>query len=79
MYKVTIGLEVHCEVATNSKNFSSAKNTYSEYPNENVDTVDIGLPGILPIANKEAFKKDSIISIFVLQRYIYHYICVKVN
>ena len=58
MYKVTIGLEVHCEVKTNSKNFSSAKNTYSEYPNENIDTVDIGLPGILPVANKEAFKKS---------------------
>ena len=58
MYKVTIGLEVHCEVKTKSKNFSSAKNTYSEYPNEFVDTVDIGLPGILPVANKEAFKKS---------------------
>ena len=58
MYKVTIGLEVHCEVKTNSKNFSSAKNIYSEYPNENVDTVDIGLPGILPVANKEAFRKS---------------------
>ena len=58
MYKVTIGLEVHCEVKTNSKNFSSAKNEYSEYPNEFVDTVDIGLPGILPVANKEAFRKS---------------------
>lgn len=58
MYKVTIGLEVHCEVKTNSKNFSSAKNSYSEYPNENIDTVDIGLPGILPVANKEAFRKS---------------------
>lgn len=58
MYKATIGLEVHCEVKTNSKNFSSAKNTYSEYPNEFVDTVDIGLPGILPVANKEAFRKS---------------------
>jgi len=58
MYKVTIGLEVHCEVKTNSKNFSSARNTYSEYPNENIDTVDIGLPGILPVANKEAFRKS---------------------
>ena len=58
MYKVTIGLEIHCEVKTNSKNFSSGKNSYSEYPNENVDTVDIGLPGILPVANKEAFRKS---------------------
>ena len=58
MYNVTIGLEVHCEVKTNSKNFSSSKNTYSEYPNENIDTVDIGLPGILPVANKEAFRKS---------------------
>ena len=58
MYNVTIGLEVHCEVKTNSKNFSSARNAYSEYPNENIDTVDIGLPGILPVANKEAFRKS---------------------
>ena len=58
MYKVTIGLEVHCEVKTNSKNFSSSRNTYSEYPNENIDTVDIGLPGILPVANKDAFRKS---------------------
>lgn len=58
MYKVTIGLEVHCEMKTNSKNFSSARNTYSEYPNENVDTVDLGLPGILPVANKYAFENS---------------------
>ena len=58
MYRTVIGLEVHCEVKTNSKNFSSAKNSYSLYPNENVDTVDLGLPGILPQANKEAFRKS---------------------
>lgn len=58
MYKVVIGLEVHCEMKTNSKNFSSAKNTYSEYPNEFVDTTDLGLPGILPVANKYAFENS---------------------
>ena len=58
MYKVVIGLEVHCEVKTNSKNFSRSRNTYSEYPNENIDPVDIGLPGILPVANKEAFRRS---------------------
>ena len=58
MYKVVIGLEVHCEVKTESKNFSRSRNTYSEYPNENIDPVDIGLPGILPVANKEAFARS---------------------
>ncbi len=57
MYKVIIGLEVHCELKTNSKNFSSAKNTYTNMPNVNVMPVDLGLPGILPVVNKEACKK----------------------
>ncbi|MFV0275519.1 MAG: Asp-tRNA(Asn)/Glu-tRNA(Gln) amidotransferase subunit GatB [Bacilli bacterium] len=57
MYKVIIGLEVHCELATNSKNFSSAKNTFSDKPNENVAPVDLGLPGILPYTNEEAVYK----------------------
>lgn len=57
MYKVIIGLEVHCEVKTNSKNFSHAKNTYTTEPNVNVATVDLGLPGILPVVNREACRK----------------------
>lgn len=57
MYKTVIGLEVHCEVLTESKNFSSARNTYSSNPNENVMPVDLGLPGILPVPNKEAVRK----------------------
>lgn len=63
MYNVTIGLEVHCEVKTNSKNFSSSRNSYSEYPNENIDTTDLGLPGILPVANKEAFRKSLLMAL----------------
>lgn len=57
MYKVVIGLEVHCELKTNSKNFSTSKNTYSTIYNENVSPVDLGLPGILPVVNKEACHK----------------------
>lgn len=57
MYKVVIGLEVHCELTTKTKNFSSAPNKFSEYPNEFVATTDLGLPGILPVANKEAVRK----------------------
>ena len=54
MYKTVIGLEVHCELKSNSKNFSSARNGFSDIPNSNVSVVDMGLPGILPVVNKEA-------------------------
>ena len=57
MYKVVIGLEVHLELETNSKNFSSAPNKFSNIPNDNVATVDLGLPGVLPVVNKEACRK----------------------
>ncbi len=57
MYDVVIGLEVHCELETKSKNFSPAPNDFTETHNINVAPVDLGLPGILPVANKEAVKK----------------------
>lgn len=58
MYKAVIGLEVHCELKTNTKNFSSAANTYSEIPNTNLATVDLGLPGILPVINENGIKQS---------------------
>lgn len=57
MYKVVIGLEVHCEVETKSKNFSGAPNEFSMIPNIHVTPVDLGLPGILPVVNAEACRK----------------------
>ena len=57
MYKVVIGLEVHCELETKSKNFAPAPNMFTESHNRNVATVDLGLPGILPVANKEAARR----------------------
>ena len=57
MYKAVIGLEVHCEIQTNSKVFSHATNEYSELPNINVAEVDLGLPGVMPVPNKEAVRK----------------------
>ena len=58
MYKTVIGLEVHCELKSNSKNFSSSKNSYSTIPNSNVSVVDLGMPGILPVVNKNAVKNS---------------------
>ena len=56
-YLAKIGLEMHCEVSeTNSKVFSSARNSYEETPNCNVSPVDMAFPGTLPVLNKEAVK-----------------------
>lgn len=48
-----IGLEMHCELKSNSKVFSSSKNEYNETPNSNVSPLDIALPGTLPVVNKK--------------------------
>lgn len=56
-YLAKIGLEMHCEVSeTNSKVFSTAKNSYEETPNCNVSPVDMAFPGTLPVVNKEAVR-----------------------
>ncbi len=56
-YIPTIGIEMHCEMKSHTKVFSRARNTYSEEANIHVSPVDIGLPGILPVLNKECVRK----------------------
>jgi len=53
-YKAVIGLEMHCELKSNSKVFSEGKNTYNEIPNSNVNPVDMAFPGTLPVLNKKS-------------------------
>lgn len=54
-YEVTIGIECHVQLATASKLFSSADNDARDAePNSKVVPVDYGLPGMLPVLNKEA-------------------------
>ena len=52
MLKPTIGIEVHCELKTNSKAFSPSANTYGEVPNKKANVIDLGYPGTLPTLNK---------------------------
>ena len=56
-WETVIGLEVHAQLSTNTKLFSSASTKFGSEPNTQVDLVDLGLPGVLPVVNKEAFKK----------------------
>jgi aspartyl-tRNA(Asn)/glutamyl-tRNA(Gln) amidotransferase subunit B len=51
-YETVIGLEVHVQLSTNSKIFSSASAAYGGEPNEYIDPVTLGLPGALPVTNK---------------------------
>ncbi len=53
-YELVCGLEVHVELATTSKLFSPAANRFGDEPNTNVDPVCLGLPGTLPVLNRQA-------------------------
>ena len=53
-YEVVIGLEIHAQLATKSKIFSGASTAYGAEPNTQTSVVDIALPGVLPVLNKEA-------------------------
>ena len=61
-YKAVIGLEMHCELKSNSKVFSSACNSYNEIANDNVRPVDMAFPGTLPVVNKECIRKALLMS-----------------
>ena len=56
-WETVIGLEVHVQLSTKTKLFSGASTTFGAEPNTHVDLIDLGLPGVLPVANKEAFRK----------------------
>ena len=65
-YLAKIGLEMHCEMSeTESKVFSSAKNSYTEIPNSNVRPLDMAFPGTLPVVNKEAVRLALMASIIL--------------
>jgi len=50
-WEVVIGLEIHAQIISNSKLFSSASTKFGAGPNENVSYVDAALPGVLPVIN----------------------------
>lgn len=52
-YEVTIGIEVHVQLATHSKIFCSCANEIGKEPNTNICNVCTGQPGVLPVLNKK--------------------------
>lgn len=55
-FEVVIGLEVHVELATESKMFCSCSTEFGNLPNTNVCPVCTGMPGVLPVINEKAIK-----------------------
>ena len=53
-WETVIGLEIHAQLATKSKIFSAASTAFGAEPNTQACTVDLGLPGVLPVLNAEA-------------------------
>jgi len=53
-WELIVGLEVHVELATKTKLFSGSPNHFGDEPNTNIDPVTLGLPGALPVLNKQA-------------------------
>jgi len=64
-WEVVIGLEIHVQLNTQSKIFSGAATAYGAQPNTQACAVDLGLPGVLPVLNKEAVAKAAMFGLAV--------------
>jgi len=64
-WETVIGLEIHVQLATNSKIFSAASTAYGAEPNTQACAVDLGLPGVLPVLNKEAVRMAAMFGLAV--------------
>ena len=55
-WETVIGLEIHAQLATNSKIFSGSSITFGSEPNTQACNVDLGMPGVLPVLNEEVVR-----------------------
>ena len=55
-WEIVMGLEVHLQLATQSKIFSGSSTQFGAAPNVQADAVDLGMPGMLPVLNEEAVR-----------------------
>lgn len=55
-YEAVIGIEIHVQLSTKSKIFSSEATTFDAGDNENTSPVSVGMPGTLPVVNKKAIE-----------------------
>ena len=56
-WQAVIGLEIHVQLATESKIFSAASTSFGAEPNSQACAIDLGLPGVLPVVNYAVYPK----------------------
>ena len=64
-WEVVIGLEIHAQLATNSKIFSGSSTAYGAEPNTQASLVDLGYPGVLPVLNVEVVRMAAMFGLAV--------------
>ncbi|MCP5301500.1 MAG: Asp-tRNA(Asn)/Glu-tRNA(Gln) amidotransferase subunit GatB [Chromatiaceae bacterium] len=55
-WETVIGLEIHTQLATQSKIFSGSSTAFGNPPNTQASLIDLGMPGVLPVLNREAVR-----------------------
>lgn len=55
-YEAVIGLEIHIQLSTQSKLFSNSPTIFGQSPNTQVNEIDLGYPGVLPVLNEQAVR-----------------------
>lgn len=56
-YEVVIGIEIHCQLNTHTKIFSPASTEFGQEANTQANIIDLAMPGVLPVLNKEVVEK----------------------
>jgi aspartyl-tRNA(Asn)/glutamyl-tRNA(Gln) amidotransferase subunit B len=78
-WEAVIGLEVHAQLATNSKIFSGAPIAYGAAPNTQACAIDLGLPGVLPVLNKAAVRMAAMFGLAIQATVAEHSIFARKN
>ncbi len=64
-WETVIGLEVHVQLATNTKIFSGSSTAFGAEPNTQASALDLAMPGTLPVANEQAFRFATMLGLAV--------------
>ena len=78
-WETVIGLEIHAQLATESKIFSTAATAYGAEPNTQAAAIDLGLPGVLPVINEKAVEMAAMFGLAIDAQIAEHSVFARKN